>query len=211
MWNVTPSDRWDWKSLKEEIKEFGIRNSLLLAPMPTASTSQILGNNEMHEPITSNIYVRRVLSGEFPVINQYLVKDLERIGLWDAIMINKIIGNHGSIQKIDEIPEDLKKLYKTVWEIKQKTLINMAVDRGAFIDQSQSFNVFMAEPSIAKLTSMHFYSWTKGLKTGMYYLRTKPAANSIQFTVDTTQLKVKSKPKKKFECKNEEGCLMCGS
>lgn len=215
MWGVTPSDRWDWKSLKEEIVKYGIRNSLLIAPMPTASTSQILGNTECFEPITSNIYVRRVLSGEFPVINQYLVQDLEKLGLWDSFMINKIIGNSGSIQKIDEIPEEIKKLYKTVWEIKQRTLIDMACDRGAFIDQSQSFNCFMAEPSIAKLTSMHFYAWKKGLKTGMYYLRTKPAVNAIQFTVDTTQLKqtteVKTKGKKKWVCNNEEGCLMCSS
>jgi ribonucleoside-diphosphate reductase alpha subunit len=212
MWNVTPSDRWDWKGLKADLLKYGMRNSLLLAPMPTASTSQILGNNECFEPITSNIYVRRVLSGEFPVINQYLVSDLTKLGLWDAYMINKIIAHSGSIQKIDEIPEELKKLYKTVWEIKQRALIDMAVARGAFIDQSQSFNVFMAEPSVAKLTSMHFYSWQKGLKTGMYYLRTKPAVNAIQFTVDTSQLEKKTPKKKKvWVCTEEEGCLMCGS
>jgi ribonucleoside-diphosphate reductase alpha subunit len=214
MWGVTPSDLWDWSSLKSEIKKYGIRNSLLVAPMPTASTSQILGNNECFEPITSNIYVRRVLSGEYPVINKYLVKDLVDIGLWDAYMINKIIGNGGSIQSIEEIPQELKDLYKTVWEIKQRVLIDMAADRGAFIDQSQSFNVFMAEPTVSKLTSMHFYAHSKGLKTGMYYLRSKPAVNAIQFTVDQSSLKQTSKTKKAkkvWVCNNDEGCLMCSS
>eukprot|EP01080_Neovahlkampfia_damariscottae_P010317 gene10317-2733_t len=213
MWNVTPTDLWDWNGLKKEIKQNGIRNSLLVAPMPTASTSQILGNNECFEPITSNIYVRRVLSGEYPVINKYLVKDLVEIGLWDSYMINKIIAQSGSIQNIEEIPNELKALYKTVWEIKQRVLIDMAADRGAFIDQSQSFNVFMAEPSVAKLTSMHFYAHGKGLKTGMYYLRSKPAANAIQFTVDQSSLKSKAttKAKKVWVCNQEEGCLMCSS
>ena len=215
MWNVTPSKRWDWEALKANIKKFGVRNSLLLAPMPTASTSQILGNTECFEPVTSNIYVRRVLSGEFPVINSYLVKDLVKIGLWDPYMINKIISNNGSIQSIEEIPSELRKLYKTVWEIKQRTLIDMAAERGAFIDQSQSFNCFISDPTIAKLTSMHFYGWNKGLKTGMYYLRTKPIVNAIQFTVDKLAIKEKvnekTTGKKKWVCNNEEGCLMCSS
>lgn len=215
MWNVIPSNRWDWDSLKKEIIKYGLRNSLLLAPMPTASTSQILGNNECFEPITSNIYIRRVLSGEFPVINKYLVSDLEKINLWNPFIINKIIANNGSVQNIEEIPRELKDIYKTVWEIKQRVLMDMAADRGAFIDQSQSLNCFVKEPSYAKLTSMHFYGWKKGLKTGMYYLRTKPAVNAIQFTVDTTQLKVetktKQKSKKQWVCNNEEGCLMCSS
>lgn len=215
MWNVTPSKRWDWDSLRNEIKIYGVRNSLLVSPMPTASTSQILGNTECFEPITSNIYVRRVLSGEFIVINRYLVKDLEKIGLWDDSMINKIISKNGSIQTIDEIPDELKALYKTVWEIKQRTLIDMAADRGAFIDQSQSFNVFIANPKYDVLTSMHFYGWKKGLKTGMYYLRTKPSSNPIQFTVDVED-KVKDSNQKDVQLKNElcnrdtrDGCVGC--
>lgn len=189
MWGVKPSDRWDWDGLKAKIKEHGVRNSLLVAPMPTASTSQILGNNECFEPYTSNIYSRRVLAGDFTVINQHLVKDLMELGLWNDDIKDLIISNEGSIQNIEEIPQEIKDLYKTVWEIKQRVLIDMAADRGAFIDQSQSFNCFMEVPSSAKLTSMHFYAWKKGLKTGMYYLRTRPAANAIQFTVDQTKLK----------------------
>jgi len=185
MWDVQPSDRWDWAGLKAKIAEHGIRNSLLLAPMPTASTSQILGNNECFEPYTSNIYTRRILAGDFTVVNKHLLQDLMELGLWTPALKNKLIANNGSVQKLDEIPEELKALYKTVWEISQRTLIDMAADRGAFIDQSQSFNVHIGEPSFAKLTSMHFYAWKKGLKTGMYYLRTKPAADAIQFTVDT--------------------------
>jgi len=229
MWNVKPtSHRWDWEGLRVQIQQHGVRNSLLISPMPTASTSQILGNNECFEPITSNIYVRRVLSGEFPVVNLNLVNDLEHLGLWDDNMMQKIIAHHGSVQKIEEIPEDIKALYKTVWELKLKTLIDMAADRGAYIDQSQSFNVFMAEPTTAKLTSLHFYTWKKGLKTGMYYLRTKPAAQAIQFTVDPKVLVQKQLqqqrnnavdeeetagkiPKKVWVCKKEEGCFMCSS
>eukprot|EP00118_Oscarella_pearsei_P025053 m.307390 g.307390 ORF g.307390 m.307390 type:complete len:833 (+) comp42226_c0_seq1:47-2545(+) len=187
MWGVPdPVGLHDWKRLRADIAAHGLRNSLLVAPMPTASTAQILGNNESIEPYTSNIYTRRVLSGEFQVVNQHLLRDLVELGLWDTdgIMKQKLIAHNGSIQAIEGIPDDLKHLYKTVWEISQKTLINMAADRGAFIDQSQSFNVFIAEPSYAKLTSMHFYGWKKGLKTGMYYLRTRPAASAIQFTVD---------------------------
>ncbi|ACU59470.1 ribonucleoside-diphosphate reductase subunit alpha [Chitinophaga pinensis] len=184
MWGVTPSPRWDWTSLKGEIKKHGVRNSLLLAPMPTASTSQILGNNECFEPYTSNIYTRRVLSGEFVVVNKHLLKDLVELGLWDNDMKNKIITSNGSIQHIPEIPSQIKELYKTVWEIKQRTIIDMAADRGAFICQSQSLNLFVDTPSAAKLTSMHFYAWKKGLKTGMYYLRTQAAAQAVQFTVE---------------------------
>ncbi|GBN09288.1 Ribonucleoside-diphosphate reductase large subunit, partial [Araneus ventricosus] len=189
MWNVTPSQRWNWKALKQSIARYGLRNSLLVAPMPTASTAQILGNNESIEPYTSNIYSRRVLSGEFQVVNHHLVSDLIGLGLWDEKMKNRIIADHGSIQSISEIPEDLKKLYRTVWEIPQKTILKMAADRGAFIDQSQSLNVHMAQPTYGKMTSMHFYGWKLGLKTGMYYLRCKAAANAIQFTVDKKSLK----------------------
>ena len=184
MWGVTPSSRWNWAELKENVRNHGVRNSLLLAPMPTASTSQILGNNECFEPYTSNIYTRRVLSGEFVVVNKYLLKDLVSLELWNNEIKNKIISNNGSIQNIEVIPQHIKDLYKTVWEIKQRTLIDMAADRGAFICQSQSLNLFIQDADFAKLTSMHFYSWKKGLKTGMYYLRTKAAADAIKFTVE---------------------------
>merc|ERR1719266_1773559 len=190
MWNVTPTDLQDWTALKAKISQYGVRNSLLLAPLPTASTAQILGNNEGIEAYTSNIYSRRVLSGEFQVVNQHLLRDLTELDLWDDEMKNKLIASNGSIQGIEEIPEDIKNLYKTVWEISQKTVLKMAADRGAFIDQSQSLNVHVAEPNFAKLSSMHFYGWQAGLKTGMYYLRTKAAASAIQFTVDKTKLKV---------------------
>lgn len=188
MWNKAPSDLWDWSVLKEKIAKHGIRNSLLLAPMPTASTAQILGNNESFEPYTSNVYNRRVLSGEFQVVNHHLLKDLTELDLWDEDMKNKIIAANGSVQNIEEIPKQIRELYKTVWEISVKTSIKMAADRGAFIDQSQSFNIHVAEPNYGKLTSIHFYGWKMGLKTGMYYLRTKPAANAIQFTVDKSKL-----------------------
>ncbi|MCK6601629.1 MAG: ribonucleoside-diphosphate reductase subunit alpha [Bacteroidetes bacterium] len=184
MWDVTPSPRWNWTALKENIRKHGMRNSLLLAPMPTASTSQILGNNECFEPYTSNIYARRVLSGEFTVVNKHLMKDLVDLGIWNESLKNKIIAGNGSIQQIREIPDDLKALYKTVWEIKQKDLIDMAADRGAFICQSQSLNLFIENANFAKLTSMHFYAWKAGLKTGMYYLRTKAAADAVKFTIE---------------------------
>jgi ribonucleoside-diphosphate reductase alpha chain len=189
MWDVTPSSRWNWTELKAEVKKYGIRNSLLLAPMPTASTSQILGNNECFEPFTSNIYTRRTLSGEFVVVNKYLLKDLVKRKLWNENLKNKIIAGNGSVQNIEEIPQDIKELYKTVWEIKQKAVIDMAADRGAYICQSQSLNLFVENANFGKLTSMHFYAWKKGLKTGMYYLRTKAASDAIKFTVDQTQLK----------------------
>ncbi len=184
MWNVTPSPRWEWDVLREEIMKYGIRNSLLLAPMPTASTSQILGNNECFEPYTSNIYTRRVLSGEFVVVNKHLLRDLVKLGIWNENLKNKIIAANGSVQNIPEVPQNIKELYKTVWEIKQRTIIDMAADRGAFIDQSQSLNLFIQDANFAKMSSAHFYSWKKGLKTGMYYLRTKAAADAIKFTVD---------------------------
>ena len=184
LWGVEPSLRWDWYSLKAEVLKYGVRNSLLVAPMPTASTSQILGNNECFEPYTSNIYVRRVLSGEFVVVNKHLLNDLIELNLWNDEMKNRIIANNGSIQKIDDIPDHIKEVYKTVWEIKQRTLIDMAADRGAFICQSQSLNLFVDAPTTSKLTSMHFYGWRKGLKTGMYYLRSKAASQAVQFTVE---------------------------
>eukprot|EP00095_Tigriopus_kingsejongensis_P009787 maker-scaffold2699_size13170-snap-gene-0.0 protein:Tk09787 transcript:maker-scaffold2699_size13170-snap-gene-0.0-mRNA-1 annotation:"ribonucleoside-diphosphate reductase" len=196
MWkDATPSGMWDWKALKKEVKKHGIRNSLLLAPMPTASTSQILGNNEAFEPYTSNIYTRRVLSGEFVIVNKHLLKDLIERDLWSEDMKYKLIASNGSVQNIPGIPEDLKALYKTVYEIKQKDLIDMSADRGAYICQSQSLNIFMEDANFKKLTSMHFYAWKKGLKTGTYYLRTKAARDAIKFTVDTKYLSAEEKQK----------------
>lgn len=217
MWGVTPdSGNWDWAALKAEVKTHGVRNSLLVAPMPTASTSQILGNNECFEPITSNIYVRRVLSGEFAVVNRYLVNDLIKIGLWNDKMRNEIIANNGSVQNINSIPEEVKALYKTIWEIKQKAVIDMSAGRGPYIDQGQSLNVFMEDPNFGKLSSMHFYAWKSGLKTGMYYLRTRAAVNAVQFTVKTeTPAVTKSKDEEMaaMVCSidNPEDCVMCGS
>jgi ribonucleoside-diphosphate reductase alpha chain len=185
LWDMNEhSGMWDWDSLKAEIVEHGMRNSLLLAPMPTASTSQILGNNECFEAFTSNLYVRRTLSGEFIVPNKHLIKDLISQGLWSLEMKDEILRHKGSIQNIAGIPDRLKDLYKTTWEIKQKNVIDMAADRGAYIDQSQSMNIHMTDANPAKVTSMHFYGWKKGLKTGMYYLRTKAAVDAIQFTVE---------------------------
>ncbi|KAF1988095.1 hypothetical protein K402DRAFT_352927 [Aulographum hederae CBS 113979] len=190
MWGVTPTDLWDWAALKARIAQHGVRNSLLVAPMPTASTSQILGFNECFEPYTSNIYSRRVLAGEFQVVNPWLLKDLVDMGLWSDNMKNRIIADGGSIQRIPNIPDDIKALYKTVWEISQRTIVQMAADRGAFIDQSQSLNIHMKDPTMGKITSMHFAGWKLGLKTGMYYLRTMAASAPIQFTVDQEALKV---------------------
>jgi ribonucleoside-diphosphate reductase alpha chain len=185
MWNVTPSSgNWDWEKLRKQVVEHGVRNSLLVAPMPTASTSQILGNNECFEPYTSNIYARRVLSGEFAVVNKHLLKDLIKLNLWNETMKNKLISANGSVQNIPEIPQNLKELYKTVWEIKQKTILEMAADRGAYICQSQSLNIHIQDVNFGKLTSMHFHAWKLGLKTGMYYLRTKAAADAIKFTIE---------------------------
>ncbi|MEP7376907.1 MAG: ribonucleoside-diphosphate reductase subunit alpha [Chitinophagaceae bacterium] len=217
MWNVQPSDRYNWDALRAEIKEHGVRNSLLLAPMPTASTSQILGNNECFEPYTSNIYNRRVLSGEFVVVNKHLLKDLMGLGLWSDSMKQRIIAANGSVQNIEEIPANLKEIYKTVWEIKQRTIIDMSADRGAFICQSQSLNLFVEQPNFAKLSSMHFYTWKKGLKTGMYYLRTKAATDAVKFTVDMDVMKQSAIDKQQaieeISCSldNPEGCISCGS
>jgi ribonucleoside-diphosphate reductase alpha chain len=186
MWGVTPSTRWEWSVLKEEVLKYGVRNSLLLAPMPTASTAQILGNNECFEPYTSNIYTRRVLSGEFIIVNKHLLKDLVKAGLWNKDMRQEIMTANGSVQNIKEVPQNLKALYKTAWEISQKAIIEQSADRGAYICQSQSLNIFMENANFGKLTSMHFYGWEKGLKTGMYYLRTKAATDAIKFTVEKT-------------------------
>jgi ribonucleoside-diphosphate reductase alpha chain len=214
LWDVAPSDRHDWEGLRKQVMEHGVRNSLLLAPMPTASTSQILGNNECFEPYTSNIYNRRVLSGEFAVVNKHLLKDLGKLNLWNDNMKQRIIAANGSVQNIEEIPADLKEIYKTVWEIKQKTIIDMSADRGAFICQSQSLNLFVEQPNFAKLSSMHFYTWKRGLKTGMYYLRTKAAADAIKFTVDAAVLnQTKDEKVAAISCSldNPEGCEACGS
>ena len=186
LWGVKDeelSGRWDWKELREEVEKHGVRNSLLMAPMPTASTSQILGNNECFEPYTSNVYTRRVLSGEFIVVNKHLLNDLIELGLWNDDMKNALMATNGSVQNIDGVPDNLKAIYKTVWEISMRDILDMAADRGMFIDQSQSLNLFMESPNMGKLTSMHFYAWKKGLKTGMYYLRSKPASSAIKFTV----------------------------
>ncbi|MBT8253168.1 MAG: ribonucleoside-diphosphate reductase subunit alpha [Flavobacteriaceae bacterium] len=187
LWNIdeeTLSGRWDWEKLRKKVLKYGVRNSLLVAPMPTASTSQILGNNECFEPYTSNIYTRRVLSGEFIVVNKHLLEDLVELGLWDESLKQEIMRANGSIQNIDIIPEDIKELYKTVWELSMRDIIDMSRQRGYFIDQSQSLNLFLEGATMAKLTSMHFYAWKSGLKTGMYYLRTKSAVDAIKFTLD---------------------------
>ncbi|MEZ4795400.1 MAG: ribonucleoside-diphosphate reductase subunit alpha [Flavobacteriaceae bacterium] len=241
LWNIKDeelSGRWDWAKLRKDIKKHGVRNSLLVAPMPTASTSQILGNNEAFEPYTSNIYTRRVLSGEFIVVNKHLLEDLVALGLWNDELKEEIMRHNGSIQQIDAIPQELKELYKTVWELSMKDIIDMARQRGYFIDQSQSLNLFMENANFAKLTSMHFYAWKSGLKTGMYYLRTKSAVDAIKFTLNNERKKepeqvaqeakveavsaVSEKPlsaqelrellaKSKEAADNDEDCLMCGS
>jgi len=234
LWGVDPSDRWDWTGLKASIKQHGLRNSLLLAPMPTASTSQILGNNECIEPYTSNIYTRRTLSGEYIVVNKHLLNDLIRLDLWNEEMKEMLIASNGSIQQIPGIPAELKERYKTVWEISQKALIDMAADRGAFICQSQSLNLFVESPNMGKLSSMHFYAWQKGLKTGMYYLRGKAAVDPIKFTLsdkhqrkfvkqdgavqadaeENTKPNTAQAPDMEASgpvCTMEEGCIMCGS
>ena len=208
LWGVTPTERWEWDVLKSEIKKHGMRNSLLMAPMPTASTAQILGNNECFEPYTSNIYTRRVLSGEFIVVNKHLLRDLTKLGLWDEDMKNRLIAANGSIQNIKEIPDNLKLLYRTAWEISQRAILDMAADRGAYICQSQSLNVFMENVNNAKLTSMHFHAWKLGLKTGMYYLRTKAAADAIKFTIDK-KYKDEIKEGDTPELTHEEQVAMC--
>jgi len=223
LWGIEPTLRWDWYRLKSEVIKYGVRNSLLVAPMPTASTSQILGNNECFEPYTSNIYVRRVLSGEFVVVNKHLLKDLVDLGLWNDDMKNKIIFHNGSIQAIAEIPQEIKDIYKTVWEIKQRTIIDMAADRGAYICQSQSLNLFVDTPSSNKLTSMHFYAWKKGLKTGMYYLRTQAASQAVQFTVErqggkmvepmtaTAPVQSAAEDLAGPACSMQDGCVTCSA
>ena len=203
LWGVTPSERYEWDVLKLDIKKHGLRNSLLVAPMPTASTSQILGNNECFEPFTSNIYLRRTLAGEFTMINKFLIKELIELGLWSEDLKNRIIQDSGSVQKIKEIPQQLKMKYKTVWEIPMKHVLEMCADRGAYICQSQSTNLWMKDPSYDKLTAMHFFAWSRGLKTGIYYLRTKAKAAPQQFTIEPD--------KKNVVQEEEEDCLMCGS
>jgi ribonucleotide reductase alpha subunit len=200
MWNVTPSERYDWATLKKSIQAHGIRNSLLLAPMPTASTSQILGNNECFEPYTSNIYTRRTLAGDYVLANKHLMKELVELGLWTEDLKNNIILNKGSVQHIDGIPDNIKEKYKIVWEIPMKHLIDMSVDRGAFICQSQSLNLWQEDPSYKSLTAMHFYGWKKGLKTGLYYLRRKPRHQPQQFTIDPTKIQ-----------QDEEVCETCSA
>lgn len=203
MWGVTPkSGRWNWEQLKQEVKKYGVRNSLLVAPMPTASTSQILGNNECFEPYTSNIYTRRTLSGEFIVVNKHLMKDLIELGLWNETMRQKLIATNGSVQAIPEIPQHIKDIYRTVWEIPQRAIIDMAADRGAYICQSQSLNIHLKDPNFGKLTSMHFYAWKKGLKTGMYYLRSTAAADAIKFTLDKSALQKPVKEESRNEAEN---------
>ena len=215
MWGVEPTSRWDWKALRTKIKDHGVRNSLLLAPMPTASTSQILGNNECIEPITSNLYTRRVLSGEFAVVNKFLVRDLIELGVWNEKMKDSIIAQNGSIQHIEGIPDEIKELYRTVWEIKQKSILEMAADRGAYIDQSQSLNVHMEDTNFGKLSSLHFTAWKLGLKTGMYYLRTRAAADAIKFTIREQKAPkaIEATDQEAMMCSldNPEECLSCGS
>ncbi|SHN09987.1 ribonucleoside-diphosphate reductase subunit alpha [Mucilaginibacter sp. OK098] len=224
LWKVKPeSGRWDWENLRLDVMNHGVRNSLLVAPMPTASTSQILGNNECFEPYTSNIYTRRVLSGEFVIVNKHLLRDLVNLGLWTGGMKDKIITANGSIQDIAEIPTEIKELYKTVWEIKMRTIIDMAADRGAYICQSQSLNLFINSPNASKLTSMHFYAWKKGLKTGMYYLRTQAASQAVKFTVENQGGKnmdavipdvvadVTNDVPAGPSCSMEEGCVTCSA
>merc|ERR1719511_657049 len=189
----TQTGRWDWASLKARIVKHGLRNSLLVAPMPTASTAQILGNNESFEPYTQNLYVRRTLSGEFVQVNRHLLRDLVQRGLWTDDLRVQLIAHNGSVQLLD-LPSDLKELYKTVWEIKQRTVLDMAAERGKYIDQSQSLNIHMVDATTAKLSSMHFHGWQLGLKTGMYYLRTKAAVDAIKFTVDVDKVRNAAKP-----------------
>ncbi len=213
MWGVEVTDeRWDWSGLRARIQKHGLRNSLLVAPMPTASTAQILGNNECFEPFTSNVYVRRVLAGQFPLVNRHLVRDLEKMGLWTEEVRQLIIAGSGSVQHVPCIPDRLKDKYKTVWEMSMRVLIDMSADRGAFIDQSQSLNLFVAEPNHTKLSSMHFHSWKKGLKTGMYYLRTKPAVDAVKVAVPVEVVQAADRQKEERACRRDEpDCLACSA
>jgi ribonucleotide reductase alpha subunit len=206
MWGVTPTRQANWGVLRDAIRAEGLRNSLLVAPMPTASTAQILGNNEAFEPYTTNIYLRRTLAGEFVMINKHLVRDLQKLGLWSKQLKDGIIAANGSVQHIEGLPDQLKAVYRTAWEIPQKSLLDMAADRGAYIDQSQSLNIFMENPTMAKLSSMHVYGWKKGLKTGMYYLRTRAKAQPIKFTLDPAAVAAAT-----LACsrENPEACMMC--
>ena len=206
LWSVTPSNRYDWAKLKQSIVKYGLRNSLLVSPMPTASTSQILGFNECFEPFTSNLYSRRTLAGEFVVINKYLMKELIELGLWNEQIKNNIIINKGSVQHLTVLTEHMRNKYKIVWEIPMKHLIDMSADRGAFICQSQSLNLWMEEPVYSKLTSMHFYAWEKGLKTGIYYLRRKAKHQAQQFTIEPNYIEPEIKEKN-----DEEICEMCSA
>jgi ribonucleotide reductase alpha subunit len=205
MWGISPCKFWN--EIRDDVKKHGLRNSLLVAPMPTASTAQIMGNNEAFEPYTTNIYLRRTLAGEFVMVNKHLVRDLQKIGMWSPQIKNEIVRAGGSVQQL-AIPEELKAIYRTVWEISQKSLIDMSADRGAYIDQSQSLNIFMENPSLAKLSSMHMHGWKKGLKTGMYYLRTRAKARAQQVTVPVAQ---KPTPEQVLACsrENPESCVMC--
>lgn len=217
LWGVTPSSGlWDWAALKAKVAQHGVRNSLLVAPMPTASTAQILGNNESIEPFTSNMYNRRVLAGEFTIVNKYLMEELIELGLWTPDVRNQIMNDGGSVQNVRGLPPRIKDKYKTVWEIKQKSVLDQAADRGAFICQSQSLNVHIAEPTKSKLTSMHFYAWKKGLKTGMYYMRVRPKADAIQFTVDKAAIQkeerlVAAQNAAAQAMEDEDDCLVCGA
>ena len=208
LWGAQPiPNRYDWDSLKTDIMTHGLMNSLLLAPMPTASTSQIMGFNEAFEPFTSNIYKRKTMAGEFILVNKYLVADLIELGLWNRELRNKIIVNEGSVQNIEEIPREIRDLYKTVWEIKQKTIIDLAADRGVYVCQSQSMNLFMEDPDFKKLSSMHFYAWQSGLKTGIYYLRTKPRAKVQQFTIEPEKNNIN---RGNLKC-TDEICTICSA
>ena len=226
LWGAQPEGKWDWDSLKADIKLYGLRNSLLIALMPTASTSQILGYNECFEPFTNTLFQRHTLAGEFTIINKYLIKDLLELGIWNTDLKNKMLMNNGSIQNIVEIPNNIKVLYKTVWELKQKALIDQAADRGIYVCQTQSMNLWMEDPDLNRLNAMHFYGWKKGLKTGIYYLRTRPKAKVTAFTIEpvkvpsTTNTSTNTSPivsptyeEQMNACRldNPEGCLMCGS
>jgi ribonucleoside-diphosphate reductase alpha chain len=223
LWNSgdkvdTKDFMWDWNMLRYNIELYGVRNSLLVAPMPTASTSQILGNNECIEPFTSNIYLRRTLAGEFVVVNKYLIQRLVELNIWNESLKNEIIKHNGSVQNISGIPDNIKEVFKTVWEIGNKTLIDMAASRGRFICQSQSLNLFMDKPDFRKLSSMHFYSWKRGLKTGIYYLRTKPVAQAQQFTIEPEKKKndvsspIQQQSELLLSCsRDNDECEACGS